>query len=164
LEEPSSNPTKTRIIHKKTMTKRTILSCSALFAWMLVIFAFSGEGHDTSSMRSGETMQAVYQVAHVMPSEFIVRKAAHTFLYIVLGVLAYNVVLKDRKAIWLSIAFCALYAVSDEIHQLFVPGRGPLATDVLIDTAASCVGIGIYWIIGKNVAVFAPPSVYKDTD
>lgn len=139
------------------MTKRTVLSYLALSAWLLVIFVFSSEGHDTSSMRSGEMMQAVGSVAHVVPSEFIVRKAAHTFLYLVLGVLMYGVVqshgqrFRGSRAVWFSIAFCALYAASDEIHQLFVPGRGPLVTDVLIDTAASCAGISMYYIIGKMV-------------
>lgn len=132
------------------MTKRTIFSYLALFAWMLVIFVFSSEGHTTSSMRSGEAMQAVYQVAHVMPSEFIVRKAAHTILYLILGGLMYNVV-RDRagkrRAIWLSVLLCAIYAASDEAHQMFVPGRGPLPTDVLIDTTASCIGVGVGYMV-----------------
>jgi VanZ family protein len=44
--------------------------------------------------------------------------------------------------------FCVLYAVSDEVHQLFVPGRGAQVTDVLIDNAGAFVGIGIYEVLG----------------
>ena len=36
-----------------------------------------------------------------------------------------------------------LYAVSDEIHQHFVPGRAMQARDVLIDTAGVLLGIWI---------------------
>ncbi len=40
--------------------------------------------------------------------------------------------------------FVILYAVSDEVHQLFVPGRGGQLTDVIIDTAGAGAGLGIY--------------------
>jgi VanZ family protein len=39
-----------------------------------------------------------------------------------------------------SILFCLLYASSDEIHQIFVPGRGCLFTDVMIDFSGSIIG------------------------
>ncbi len=41
----------------------------------------------------------------------------------------------------LSWAFCIFYAVSDEFHQLFVPGRACLFTDVCIDSAGALLGI-----------------------
>ena len=37
--------------------------------------------------------------------------------------------------------FCSLYAISDEVHQLFVPGRGAQVKDVFIDIAGAAVGI-----------------------
>ncbi|MBQ2251230.1 MAG: VanZ family protein, partial [Lachnospiraceae bacterium] len=42
---------------------------------------------------------------------------------------------------WLRLAFVmtALYAATDEIHQLFVPGRAGRVTDVLID----CIGVAV---------------------
>lgn len=57
---------------------------------------------------------------------------------------------------WLAALFLgAAYAVSDEIHQKFVDGRGPGVTDVLIDTAGVACGIVallIIWFIGVCVA------------
>jgi VanZ family protein len=38
-------------------------------------------------------------------------------------------------------AFCTLYAVSDEIHQYFVPGRACRFGDICIDTAGSILAI-----------------------
>ena len=34
-----------------------------------------------------------------------------------------------------------MYAISDEVHQLFVPGRSGQATDVLIDFSGSLAAI-----------------------
>jgi VanZ family protein len=44
--------------------------------------------------------------------------------------------------------FCILYAISDEVHQLFVLGRGAQVVDVLIDSLGAFVGIGMYRVIG----------------
>lgn len=55
----------------------------------------------------------------------------------------YNIKEFDRIAICLIIGI--IYATSDEIHQAFVPGRGPMFTDVLIDSMGVTVGM----LIGK---------------
>ncbi|MFR1872919.1 MAG: VanZ family protein [Coprococcus sp.] len=34
----------------------------------------------------------------------------------------------------------ALYAVTDEIHQLFVPGRSGQITDVILDSCGGLIG------------------------
>lgn len=41
----------------------------------------------------------------------------------------------------ISTLFCIIYALSDEIHQLFVFGRSGELKDVLIDTIGSFLGI-----------------------
>ena len=48
---------------------------------------------------------------------------------------------KKRFIFLISLAFSVLYASSDEIHQLFVAGRGASVRDVLIDTSGAFVGI-----------------------
>ena len=42
-----------------------------------------------------------------------------------------------------------LYAISDEIHQSFVPTREASVVDVLIDCAGAAAGIFVVWAIGK---------------
>lgn len=79
----------------------------------------------------------------------LVRKCAHAFLY---GSLGISVAASARESGWKhsplwAILICFLYAVSDELHQAFVPGRGPLVSDVLLDTLASAAGIGLFWLI-----------------
>lgn len=42
-----------------------------------------------------------------------------------------------------------LYGITDEIHQLFVPGRSGQVKDVIIDGAGSIVGILVYVFLNK---------------
>lgn len=42
-----------------------------------------------------------------------------------------------------------IYATSDEIHQIFIPGRGPLFTDVILDTMGVFLGILLIVLIMK---------------
>jgi VanZ family protein len=46
-----------------------------------------------------------------------------------------------------SAAFCILYAVADELHQLFVPGRAASPVDVLIDTGGALLGILLFALL-----------------
>lgn len=79
------------------------------------------------------------------------RKYAHFFIYIVLGLLVSNWLAYSGINWWkrfaISLVICILFAVSDEIHQAFVPGRSALLMDVVIDTAGSVVGIMIHSIL-----------------
>ena len=45
--------------------------------------------------------------------------------------------------------FSCIYASSDEIHQLFVPGRAGQVRDVLIDTSGAVAGILLAILIRK---------------
>lgn len=60
-----------------------------------------------------------------------------------------------RELIPLLIGF--LYAVSDEIHQHFVPGRAMQARDVLIDTAGVLLGIWIVYGVSYGVTRTSVP-------
>ena len=47
----------------------------------------------------------------------------------------------ERRAAWMALAICSAYAVTDEFHQSFVPGRMPDPLDWVADTVGSAVGI-----------------------
>jgi len=55
---------------------------------------------------------------------------------------------RKRVLIGGSFLFCILYALSDEFHQVFVPGRDPKLSDVLVDSAGTGLGIGLYVMVG----------------
>lgn len=85
--------------------------------------------------------------------DLILRKLAHIAEYAVLTWLAIRARVAGRSrsnrttAIW-AIVFSVLYAISDEIHQSFVPSRGPSAIDVLIDSLGVCL---VYlWFLRKT--------------
>jgi len=74
----------------------------------------------------------------VVPVEIILRKGAHFTEFFILGILTwyffyvgYN--FSWKKTFIFSFGLTALYAVSDEIHQLFIPGRSGELIDVIFD-------------------------------
>ena len=59
--------------------------------------------------------------------------------------------LKPYAIAW---TFSAVYAISDEVHQLFVPGRACMPLDVLIDASGALAGIAIF---AFSIKLFARP-------
>lgn len=130
--------------------------------WMMVIiFGFSGENATASSGLStkvstkiveiGETLSGaqlspdakmnVIEKIHVM-----VRKTAHFTEYAILAMLlllpGYLSWQKRGNRLYVQTeVICVLYAVTDEIHQLFISGRSCRVTDMLIDSAGAATGI-----------------------
>jgi len=54
---------------------------------------------------------------------------------------------KNKKLIFLSIILAIIYAVSDEIHQLFVPNRAFAILDILTDSAGILFAVLIYSLL-----------------
>ena len=63
----------------------------------------------------------------------------------------YNMTINYKNNIYIPIIICILYAISDEIHQLFVPGRSGQVSDVLLDTLGAFTGIMIYKLIYNKI-------------
>ncbi len=57
----------------------------------------------------------------------------------------------EQRVISKSLIIGILYAISDEIHQLFVPGRSGKVTDVIIDSLGILTGIVFFLIVEKTV-------------
>jgi VanZ family protein len=80
------------------------------------------------------------------------RPVAHFFLYATLAALwvfAIAPVIGLRRAMVAAAAISLLYAISDEIHQGYVPGRDADPLDVLVD----CGGIAFaLWIVSRASA------------
>ena len=149
---------------------RWFLICLTLF-WMVFIFMMSSAGKDESNSQSGavceficehfvegyEEMAPEEQIQMQQKISFPVRKCAHLSEYAVLGALMTLTAASWRREdeetmrtgetpggtvrILPVLAAGFLYAVSDEIHQIFVPGRSGEPRDVLIDTSGVLIGI-----------------------
>ena len=71
--------------------------------------------------------------------DLVLRKLAHAAEFAVLGALLLRALAAGRVALALGIA----YAVTDELHQLLVPGRRGSVVDVLIDAVGVAIGVGL---------------------
>jgi VanZ family protein len=69
--------------------------------------------------------------------DLVLRKIAHAAEFAVLGALLLRALRTELPAFAAGVA----YAISDEVHQHFVPGRRAAPLDVLIDTVG--VGLGV---------------------
>jgi VanZ family protein len=97
---------------------KSILRWLPAIAGMAVIFGFS-------SIPSRE-----------MPNfglwDLIVKKGAHMLGYGLLALAYWNGLRFNKRSWWLALLLAVLYAVTDEFHQSFVPGRHPSWVDALI--------------------------------
>jgi VanZ family protein len=76
-----------------------------------------------------------------------VKKGGHMLGYFLLGAAYLNGLGRhSRGAYWKAWLLAVLYAVTDEIHQSLVPGRGPRVVDVAIDSTGAMIGLAITYI------------------
>jgi VanZ family protein len=52
---------------------------------------------------------------------------------------------RGTKKVWLSILLTILYAISDEIHQRWTPGRSSSLEDVFVDSFGAFIAGGFLW-------------------
>ena len=69
--------------------------------------------------------------------DLVLRKIAHALEFAVLGALFLRAIGREVPAVVAGIA----YAVTDEVHQSFVPGRLGSVWDVLLDSAGVVLGV-----------------------
>jgi len=91
------------------------------------------------------------QPSHELPNfdwaDRLIKKSGHVFEYAVLAFWCLYALGMGKNRRWLAWLLAILYAVTDEVHQSFVPGRFPSAWDVLIfDNFGALIGI---WVVNK---------------
>jgi VanZ family protein len=136
------------------MKKHLYLS-SVLFV-MLTIFTLSSQTGSVSNKLSKDIAVLILGPGgNTIILDIIIRKLAHLFLYIVLGVVVslitgkipvkgpskYKTIQLRNNAI--SVIVCLAYAFIDELHQSFVPGRTACLKDVGIDAIGLLIGVTI---------------------
>ena len=124
-----------------------------VITWMILIFIMSSFNSVESSNQSGLIVNIIanmFNINNINLLSLIIRKLAHFTEYFILGLLTYNMIHSYNKKAYLSVIICVLYAISDEIHQMFVPGRSCQIMDMTIDTLGSLLGIYILLFIKKK--------------
>lgn len=147
--------------------RRKIIAGALLFLMVInmsAIFFFSSEDASASSEQSGQISDVVVDVGEQIHRpgdkppmikeekqnwksqiDYVVRELAHFLEFLPLGLLGCALLLTVKAKAWLSAALSAawglLYAVSDEIHQLYVPGRSCSFQDIAIDFLGVACGV-----------------------
>ena len=145
-------------MRKIRLNKFQIFCGIMTIAVMVCIFLFSCENADDSSDTSGNFVNLIISIFYGDYDELplweqeeirgnishFIRKTAHFTIFVALGFFAFltsgqkKLLCKGTAAV---LIFCGLYAVSDELHQYFVPGRACMLRDMLLDTCGSLAGI-----------------------
>src|SRR5687768_13735069 len=97
-------------------------------AWAALIFAFSSVP-DLGTGLGGW--------------DLVLRKIAHAAEYAVLGAL----LVRATGRAGLAVGLGTLYAISDEVHQSFVPGRLGSPLDVALDAVGVLVGVALWQMV-----------------
>ena len=131
---------------KKTIIR--IILIILILLWMYIVFGFSGQnGEESSGISFKISMLLTRNNEEVSRTiEPYIRKIAHFSEYAVGGILIFLLILTFEKISpkvrnISSIIITIIYAISDEVHQVFVPGREGKIVDVYIDTLGIITGI-----------------------
>lgn len=132
-----------------------------------MIFMFSAQpAAKSNELSTGFTRVLIETLGELLPIEtetstvvksigqlnHYIRKSAHFSVYMVLGILVCRALTKSKykhKKFITALIICVIYAATDELHQLFVPGRGGQLKDVFIDSLGAFVGITLSEIMYK---------------
>ena len=108
-----------------------------------VIFYLSHQSAGESQELSDSLISLIISFFRLHLGSDLVRTLAHFSEYAALGFLTLNMLYSYRGKISLaaSVIICALYSLSDEIHQIFIPGRAFQLSDLCIDCLGALLGI-----------------------
>lgn len=133
-----------------------IISWALAAGCAVCIFLFSAQNGAESAAVSGGMMGPF---AHILTLLFgeqghnVFRKFAHFFIFAALMFFVYHALFRTRKTHRLSAVLpfilCVLYAVSDEVHQLFVPERACRIFDVGVDALGCVIGGLCFYCLAK---------------
>lgn len=147
------------------MNKKQIIYIILTIIWMVVIFTFSNAPADDSTDTSRGFIYNVVSVYERVIDKNIdkesisekldhpIRKLAHFTLYLILGFLVYHIFLYSKYN-WKNlptIGICLLYSISDEVHQIFIPGRSGQISDIFVDMFGVISCLLLIYIFNKLV-------------
>lgn len=142
------------------MKKKSIIMIVLVVAWMGLIFKFSSEPGNISSNKSASVLKALQGISNTLSNEkkktgfgytISIRKTAHVCSYLILSILIFTastyIIKSQLRSYRNAFIISFIYAVSDEVHQLFIPGRTATVRDVFIDMSGVVMGMCIVGIV-----------------
>lgn len=146
------------------MKTKKIISFIVVLLWMGTVFYFSHQPGVGSSNTSKTVATKIVQIidykekmGQEQRNEMInkvdpyLRKIAHYSIYLVGGFIIANAMrnktTKEGKLILSAGAIGVMYAITDEIHQLYIAGRSGRLVDILIDSLGVFTGVVLFLIL-----------------
>lgn len=154
---------------------KIILAWSMVVIWMAVIFVFSHQSSEVSGGFSASLAEFFLRLfgmaadeAAVSLADNVIRNIAHGFIFFVLGLFvsyAFETVnIREFANAGLTFIVSSIYAVSDEVHQIFIPGRAGQLIDFLIDALGIVIAIIVYQLIKTIIDMRAELAVKRQED
>ncbi len=146
-------------LNKNKLTAIRIVLFLLILVWMAAIYLLSADDGAQSEIKSTAAAGWTVLLTDFLDSFFhfqdpdavkfifhvAIRKAAHICEYAVLSMLIcffLQTYTASKPILYIpSVAIGALYALFDEYHQTFVPGRSGQLSDMLIDTCGAVLGV-----------------------
>ena len=129
-------------------------------SWVLVvicmgiIFSLSAQNGEESTELSHSFVRMFLERLGLTINEGFLRSCAHCLEFMGLSVLIFNAVyvtFETRLTPLIAFAGTVLYAVTDEIHQIYVPERSFQLSDILVDSTGALIGVIASLIILKII-------------
>jgi VanZ family protein len=138
-----------KVISRKTL--RNLKNRLPALVWAALIFMASTDAFSAANTAGLLELAVRYFFSALSHDTFrlihtLIRKLGHFSEYFVLAVLVIRALRQETdekprpRRLALGLGLTALYAVSDELHQAFVPGRTASAADVLLDVFGGLCG------------------------
>ena len=134
-----------------TKKRKIYIAVSAvlLVAVMVTIFLLSAENGEQSSNTSGTFVKILTFILGFTPPEDVVRTLGHFCEFAALGFLSANMLFayKEKLKPVLTALLSLGYAVTDELHQIFVPERACQLSDLAVDFGGIILGTIVFSVI-----------------
>ena len=123
-----------------------IFSVIFMIAVMVTIFILSAQNSKDSAETSGALITWLDRLFAMGISQDAIRTAAHFCEYAGLGFSVINFLYAFRNTVSpiLTVIIAWGYAFTDEIHQIFVPGRAFQLIDLTVNLFGILLGIGVF--------------------
>lgn len=146
------------------LNSKKIITIILVIVWMILVFYLSNQISTDSAKLSGSFTEIILKICNVtninapeqiLLIENIIRKIAHFLLYTLGGMLIFLFInlykIKPNNKVLISWLIGTVYAITDEIHQLFVIGRSGEIRDICIDSLGVITGIIILLLVLKVI-------------
>lgn len=129
-----------------------------LILWMIFIFMLSNQNGTVSAENSSSILNTLLNLINIENTDYVIsiiheplREFMHYFEYLILTFLLYKTLINwnIKKEVLIFLILPIIYALMDEIHQLFIVGRTFQLYDILMDILG-CITVILIILINKK--------------